>query len=240
MKRLIRYLALMFGLAGMSQAHAGIPVIDGANLAQAIQQVLAWSQQYDQMVQSIQTLHAQYAQLENTFNVMTGNRGLGTLLNTIADQATRRYLPEAGTQIDQLASGEVPGYSDLQSTVASIRSTISSMPAGSLPANALAALNSQLNALATHKALGQAAYSSAEQRFSDTENLIATIGTADDPKAIAEMNARLTAQQALVANEATKVQALAYMQRVSELEQQQVGNEAIAKWGKSTLPDITF
>ena len=34
-------------------AQAGIPVIDAANLAQAIQQVLAWAQQYQQMVQQI-------------------------------------------------------------------------------------------------------------------------------------------------------------------------------------------
>ena len=46
MKKLLRILALVTGLFSGGQAFAGIPVIDGANLAQAIQQVMAWAQQY--------------------------------------------------------------------------------------------------------------------------------------------------------------------------------------------------
>ena len=49
MKKILRILALATGLAFGSSAHAGIPVIDGANLAQSIEQVLAWAQQYQQM-----------------------------------------------------------------------------------------------------------------------------------------------------------------------------------------------
>jgi type IV secretion system protein VirB5 len=37
---------LVMGLSLSSPARAGIPVIDVSNLAQAIQQVLAWGQQY--------------------------------------------------------------------------------------------------------------------------------------------------------------------------------------------------
>ncbi|MFN3785394.1 MAG: type IV secretion system protein, partial [Thiothrix sp.] len=51
MKKFLRILTFVVGIFGGSQAFAGIPVIDGANLAQAIQQVMAWSQQYGQMVQ---------------------------------------------------------------------------------------------------------------------------------------------------------------------------------------------
>ena len=46
MKKLLRILALVTGLFSGGQAFAGIPVIDGANMAQAIQPVLAWVQQY--------------------------------------------------------------------------------------------------------------------------------------------------------------------------------------------------
>lgn len=242
MRKLFQSLAMALGLFAGSQAHAGIPVIDAANLANSIQQVIAWGQQYTQMVDSINQLRAQYTQLQTTYNSMTGNRGLGTLLNSPVDQAARRYLPEVGTDIDALARGSVPAYAALQSQVASLRSGLTTMPSGSLPtgSDALNAYNANLDALATQKALGQTAYSSAAGRMTDTENLIATIGGATDPKAIAEIQARISAQQVLQANENSKLQAMAYMQRVSEQEAAQRSNEAIAKWGKSTLPPITF
>jgi type IV secretion system protein VirB5 len=53
---------------------AGIPVLDGANLAQAIQAVLAWGQQARQMVD-------QYTQLQAMTGKLDGARSLGTILN---------------------------------------------------------------------------------------------------------------------------------------------------------------
>lgn len=223
-------------------AHAGIPVIDAANLAQSIQQVVAWGQQYTQMVDSITQLRNQYAQLQTTYNSLTGNRGLSTMLNGVGDQAARRYLPAQGDQIEQLASGLVPGYGTLQSTVASLKSAVSSMPPGTFApgSDALNVLSAKINSLATQKALGQAAYSSAAQRTSDLENMIATTGVATDPKAIAEMQARIGAQQALLQNESAKLQALQYMQAAEQQQNEQRANEAISKWGKTALPAVTF
>ena len=43
-------------------ARAGIPVIDGSNLAQQIQQVLSWGQQAQQMIDQINKLQQQYQQ----------------------------------------------------------------------------------------------------------------------------------------------------------------------------------
>ena len=85
--------------------------------------------------------------------------------------------------------------------------------------------------------LGQA---TAAQRTTDLENLIATIGVASDPKAIAEMQARIGAQQALVSNENAKLQSLAYLQAYEQQQNDQRANEVVAKWGKDTLPAISF
>ena len=242
MRKLLQALVLTFALFGGTQAHAGIPVIDAANLANSIQQVIAWGQQYTQMVQSLQQLQAQYAQLQTTYNSMTGNRGLGTLLNGSTDMAMRRYLPAQGTQIDQLASGAVAGYGPLQSAITSLKSSVSTMPSGTFASgsNALNVLSAKVNSLATQKALGQAAYSSADQRTGDIENMIATTGVASDPKAIAEMQARIAAQQALLQNESAKLQAMSYMQAAEQQQNEQRANEAISKWGKTTLPAVTF
>lgn len=71
-------------------AKAGIPVIDGANLAQAIQEVLAWGQQAQQMVDQLQQLQQQYQQLQTMTTKLEGIRNLGTILN---DPSIRASLP---------------------------------------------------------------------------------------------------------------------------------------------------
>lgn len=71
-------------------AKAGIPVIDGANLAQAIQEVLAWGQQAQQMVDQLQQLQQQYQQLQTMTTKLEGIRNLGTILN---DPNIRASLP---------------------------------------------------------------------------------------------------------------------------------------------------
>jgi type IV secretion system protein VirB5 len=55
LKKLLGTLGCSVCMVGASApAHAGIPVIDAANLAQAIQEVIAWGQQASDMVKSIQ------------------------------------------------------------------------------------------------------------------------------------------------------------------------------------------
>ena len=101
LKKLFGAFALFFGLAVGNSAHAGIPVIDAANLAQAIQQVTAWAQQYQQMVQQIQQMQQQ---IQNT----TGGRGFSALLNDPSFQAARRMLPQDAQTLLSLANGAMP------------------------------------------------------------------------------------------------------------------------------------
>jgi P-type DNA transfer protein VirB5 len=238
-KRLLAAVALT---AGVGSANAGIPVIDVSNLAQSIQQVIAWGQQYTQMAQQITTMRDQYTQLTNTYNAMTGNRGLGTLLNGVVDQAARRYLPADGTQIGQLSTGVVAGFGSLQATISRYKSSVTSLPGTtfSVGTDAARAFDARVNSMATQQALGEAAYTSTAQRTTALENMISTIGVADDPKAIAEINARIVAQQALIANEATKLQALSYMQQLDAQRNEQASRDAFAAWGTATLPAISF
>jgi type IV secretion system protein VirB5 len=242
MKKVIRVFALAIAVFGVTNANAGIPVIDVAAIAQQVQQVIAWGKQYTQMVDQINNLRNQYSQLQTTYNSLTGDRGLATLLNAGADQAARRYLPEQADELEKLSAGLVSGYGPLQSSIASLRSKVSSLPPGTFGAgtDALKALSAKLDSIATQQAMGKAAYSAAAQRTRDIENLIATSGVATDPKAIAEMQTRITAQQALLQNESSKLQAMAYMQQTEQAQNEQRANETISKWGKTTLPAVAF
>jgi type IV secretion system protein VirB5 len=77
-------LKLVFALTVMfsaTQARAGIPTIDVANLVQSIQEVLAWGEQYKQMVESIKAYADQLKQAKTMTEKLDGLRNLGTILN---------------------------------------------------------------------------------------------------------------------------------------------------------------
>jgi type IV secretion system protein VirB5 len=71
-------LVMMFSAA---PARAGIPVIDVAAILQAVEQVVAWGEQYEQMVQSIQAYADQLKQAKEMTKKLDGLRNLGTILN---------------------------------------------------------------------------------------------------------------------------------------------------------------
>jgi type IV secretion system protein VirB5 len=80
-------------------ARAGIPVIDGTNLAQQIQQVVSWGQQARQMINQIQQLQQQFQQLQTMTSKLEGVRSLGSILN---DPAIRSVLPPEMRDATQL------------------------------------------------------------------------------------------------------------------------------------------
>src|SRR4029077_10171623 len=103
--------ALVLGLASVgvaTPASAGMPVIDAANLAQAIQQVLSWGQQLQGMTQ-------QYQQLQSTYSSLTGPRGMQALLPV--SLANRNYLPANYAQMAGVISGTSTAYPVLSSQV---------------------------------------------------------------------------------------------------------------------------
>lgn len=71
-------------LMGASHAKAGIPVIDATAIAQQIQQVLAWTQQYQQMIDQFNKLQQQFQQMQTMTNKLDGGRGLGSILQNPA------------------------------------------------------------------------------------------------------------------------------------------------------------
>ena len=222
-----------------TSANAGIPVIDVTaivNLAeQYAEQILQYEQQVEQYSKQLEQLtEARNAvtQLTNTYDSMTGDRGLGTILNGVGDQAARRYLPTTYDDVSALSgTAPVSGYGGLQSLVASLKPGISSIPPGTYPvgSDAQAVLDNDVNTLANQKAIGTTSYDSVVAHTSTIKNLIATIGSATDPKAIGEIQARIGAEQALTQNESNKLKVMAYMQNVEKAQAQQKVNDLLVK-----------
>lgn len=204
MKNKIRILTLAVGLAaGQGSFAQGIPVIDAANLANSLQQVIAWGQQYQQMTQQIQ-------QLKSQIDGVTGGRGFSTFLNSPLAQQARRMLPQDAQTLLSLANGG--SYGNLSSSINSIKQASTTLNSGSFTSSTAAdQWQADLNRAARQKALSMEAYTDATQRLQNLEGLIDQISQTQDPKAISELNARIATEQGIIQNEQAKLQAMSML-----------------------------
>ena len=220
LKKLFGAFALFFGLAVGNSAHAGIPVIDAANLAQAIQQVTAWAQQYQQMVQQIQQLQQQYQNLN-------GIRNMGSLVN---NPLARKYLPADYQTILRNGVGQ---WQSIYNAAKKFDIGNTSLSGTSDVAQAFQAVAKQA---AINRAGAEEAYKTASQRFSDIQVLLDRVNNAPDAKDIADLQGRIQAEQVMMQNEANKLamlQQLASAQRDLQIQQ---AREISMKSSKGGLP----
>lgn len=235
LKKYLRIAALAVGLTGGNQAaHAGIPVVDGMHIGESILEqveiIAQWAEQYAQMVLQLEQLEQQYNQAVTTYDSMTGSRGMSNLLNGAAMRDARRLLPEDAQQVLALANGG--NYGSLASDINAIKSAASTLTNDSFTSSAAAnQWTADLNRAASAKALSQKAYTAAAQRLQNLEDLTAQISTTDDPKAIAELQARIATEQGMVQNEQAKLQALAMLTASEQQIAQQQARETSIKMG---------
>lgn len=177
----------------VSTAHAqGVPVIDAANLAQAVQQVAAWQQQ-------LQGMYQQYQQQVAQFKALTGARGFGDIL---ANPLLQQYLPL-----------------DLQGTYKGIMSGNMSQVASAarqqeMIYNCLAEKNemsltlcrAQLHTPYEIRKIFSDIYAGTQQQIKRLMDLQSQINMTQDPKAIAELQARIQSEQAQVQTAMMQVQ----------------------------------
>ena len=219
-------------MASAGQASAGIPVIDVANLAQGIQQVVAWGEQYAQMVQQIQSLQQQYQQAQQTYSSISGIRGMASLVN---NPALRTYLPSSWTQSLTLMTS--PGsYTTLAGSAAAIRdaSKIVDVTATALPPTSLLgqAYTGAQDQAAINRAMSEAAYNAASDRTTAIQTLLDKINDAPDEKDVLDLQARIQAEQVMVANENAKLLALSQLQQAQRDIQAQRAREISIASGK--------
>ncbi|MBY0365128.1 MAG: P-type DNA transfer protein VirB5 [Burkholderiaceae bacterium] len=196
---------------GSQAAHAGIPVIDAANLAQAIQQVISWQQQYSQMVQ-------QYQQLQTSYQSITGARGLGDILNNPLLQGV--VPADVATVFNGINQG---GYSGLTSAAQGLRNAAMKYNCEDRTGDARVACEAVLNTNSQAQAYQQNALQLITQRVQQIQSLQSQINTTQDPKAIAELQARIAAENTQVTNDANRIQvmqALAQSQQAAAEQQQ--------------------
>jgi type IV secretion system protein VirB5 len=221
----------------MSCGHAtagGIPVFDAASNAlqtadNALQQA-SWMQQAKDMASQIMTLKNQYEQLKQQYQSMTGTRGMSGLLNNSTFQQARRMLPPDAQQILGLANGG--SYGNLGGIIDNIKQDTSTLNTSNFtnPSGANQ-WNADLNRVATNKALSQQVYDDANQRLNNLEAMLEQISTTEDPKAIAELQARIQVEQGLVQNDQARINALQMLAAAEQQISQMKAREVSIKMG---------
>ena len=217
-KKIVLTIALSAGLcSGTSALASGIPTVDAAAIAQMVQQLTQMQQMYSNMVQ-------QYNTAVNTLQNFTGTRG--SLIPTSA----RSRL-----------NGIMNGTSSLSSLGRDIFNRLKLGDAcsnldGEVKQNCLKAREFE----AEQQAVLEEAANTANQRLQNIESLMSRINTATDAKSIADLSARIQAEQvALQSSQLAAQFQQAQMNKQNELVRQQAEREAHQKmFPRMTQADI--
>jgi type IV secretion system protein VirB5 len=185
--------ALLFGPGAFAQ---GIPVISVSELAQ------------DLLV--VQNLKSQLTSMTAQFNALTGNRSLGQILN---NPSLVNYLPSQWQSVySQVKSGQLQGLSSAATQVMNDEGMTSTTTT-----------QSRYNeTLASNKAMTMAAYQSSADRLTNIQSLMQQSDLTQDPAAKADLQNRLSAENAMIQNEQTRLNLMVQLQKQEqELAQKQ-------------------
>ena len=216
---------VMTGVFGISDARAqGIPVIDVANLIQTIQQVL-------DDITSIENQVQQITQLQNQLNSINGVRNLGNVFN---NPILKNYVPaEAYTYLNAI---DTSGYAGLNATARVLRDARMVYNCLDLNGSARTSCQATLAQPYQQKGLLQDAMRTAAGRLSQIQSLMGQIDATTDQKGVQEIQARIGAENALLAHEMSQVQMLQGMadseERIARSRERELQHEMLVRTGR--------
>lgn len=211
--------------AGSGAARAqGIPVIDAANLLQTVQQVT-------NDITKIQNQIQQITQLQQQIASMNGIRNLGNILN---NPLLRNYVPaEAFTVLNAVNSG---GYRGLNGTARALRDAGMIYNCMDLAGDARTRCQAELSQPYQYKGLLQDAMKAAAGRLSQIQSLMDQVNATTDQKSVQEVQARIGAENALLAHEMSQLQMLQSMadsdERIARSRDRERQYETLARTGR--------
>jgi type IV secretion system protein VirB5 len=229
--------ALVLALA-TGGAHAQIPVTDAMLNSQTqlghLETIKKWVEQYKQM-------EAQITQLQNQYKAVTGTRNLGDVFN---NPELKDYLPREWQQVyDSVRSG---GSSGLTGRGAQVWQQSKIYDACNAIVNGESKRICEAMAVkgAQDKGNAMTAFDSAKKRLEQINQLMGQINGTTDPKAIAELHARIATEQAAISNSQTEMQLYAMMaqaeDRILEQQKREINAKANARKGIAPLQPATF
>lgn len=196
-------LAAALVLSAGGAAGQGIPVIDQTAILKHIESIAQLKSQLDALHQQIE----QAQQLYGSLNKLTDMADVASVLN---DPAIRKALPSDFAAIEGLLKGDGSGvFKDAASKFLEGNSTYRT-DADDFYAKELARVQ---NKNAGQMSLGQQMYDAATKRIDGIGQLREKISTAGDAKEIADLQARLQAEQAFLQTDVLRMEGLRMVQQ---------------------------
>ena len=216
--------AVLIAMGANTARAGGIPVIDVANLVQTVQQVVNDITQINNQVQQI-------TQLQNQLQSMNGIRDLGNVFN---NPLLKNYVPaEAFTYLNAVNTS---GYSGLNATAKLLRDAAMVYNCTDLTGDARTQCQAALAQPYQQKGLLQDAMTSAAGRLSQIQSLMGQINDTTDQKSVQEIQARIGAENALLAHEMSQLQMLQGMadseERIARSRERERQYQMLGRTGK--------
>jgi type IV secretion system protein VirB5 len=202
-------------------ANAVVPVVDIAAVMRLAQEITDWDEQ-------LQGMRLQLTQMQRTTSALTGSRGMDQLLRQTP--AARNYLPAdwAGLAGAAGGGGDIdPAIARAASTQRALNAVLPAAALDRLPPPLQSTLREERDAVAGVQAATRAAYARSSERFASLSTLIDQIRITPDAKAIAELQSRIEAEQAMLTNESVKLAALAQVTEAERAARNLVRRELI-------------
>lgn len=191
---------LVLSLGAARPASAQWAVIDVGAIAQLIEQYLTLQEQ-------LTTMRDHLGQARQQYESLTGDRGMQHLLAGVE----RNYLPATWEALDDALYGRSGGYP-----------AFGRRARGHIEANAVLTpeqlarfsapdqrhIDELRHSVASRQALSQQTLDTSSDRFASLQALVSAIARADDPKAIMDLQARIQAEQVMLANDQIKGRAI--------------------------------
>lgn len=211
-------------LAASSSVHAQFAVIDVASIVQLVRQIATMEQQ-------LTVLENQLLQAQQQYAAITGGRGMQNLLAGV----NRNYLPTDWASLMAVVNGQANAFPAVAAGVQNnINANALLTPAqiASFSPAERAQLLADRQTVALLQATVQQALTAASGRFASLQQLIGAIGAAQDAKGSLDLTARISAEQAMLANDQSKLEVLYQAAQAQRwLQQQRASEQALSDIG---------
>ncbi len=202
-------------LAGASPARAQYQVFDAANLARNVQQI-------QQLTQQLQLMQQHYQQLLNTYRAVAHapTEALTTLGRQLNTDALRNALPPQSTVLGSVLDGSTAGPGALGTVAEGYRerNRVYAPDGADFQAQEL---RRTAVSVAGAQAMAGTLYQSAADRVAVLQGIEGQLASAADAKAVADLAARIGAEQAYIQAQQVQAQALVLWQQAQTRNREQ-------------------
>jgi type IV secretion system protein VirB5 len=192
---------------GGSAAHAQLAVYDAASYTKLIQQATT-------AVSQLNELKAQVTQGQQLFSSLNDTSGVSKIASALGVPSLRSFLPDTSA-FTAAAKGDFAALGAIGAKADAIRSSnrLYTAPADDPLGADLEAAGQRA---ARDLALGQSVTDAGAQRLEGLKDLQAAIDTAPNARAVMDLQARATTEQAMIANDQMRLQGIAMTQAAED------------------------